>query len=135
MKSLPISKKEFEDFSALQIMQRTGWWAVFSVSRGEKVWPFVCFGRTPEVKRLYIPLGQYPRLREVAQNFISNVDEKGGRFFIKREGVYGIKGENEPPETIPMQFINWKPDDSLARHWAKIEFKFGLKNFPVGERR
>jgi hypothetical protein len=134
IKTLRIGKKEYEDFRDLQIKHRNGWWAVFSVNSDERVWPFVCFGLTPEEKRQYVALDQYPRVREVAQNFISNVDEQGGRFFIKQDGVYGIKGENEPRE-ISQQFVNWKPDDSLAKHWTEINATFALKNFLTRARR
>jgi hypothetical protein len=111
LKQIRISKKEYESFLELEIKRRSEWWAVFSVNRREQIWPFVCYGVTPEEKRQYVSLEEYPRLHELGGNFISSVDEEGGRFFIDERGVFFIKGEKE--EVEPEQFIEWRPDEPL----------------------
>ena len=115
LKHLPMSKREYQALLDLQVKRRSDWPAVFSVNKDEKVWPWVCYGPTPEEERQYAPLADHPRLREIAQNFISNVDEKGGRFFINQTGVFGIKGENEFPGITREQFIDWVPDGPLPQ--------------------
>jgi hypothetical protein len=83
------------------------------VNRHEQVWPFVCYGLTPEEDRKYVLLEEFPRLRQIAESFISNVDENGGRFFIDRNGAFCIKGDDETRGSKPEQFIEWRPDDDL----------------------
>ena len=117
LKQIRISKKEYESFLELEIKRRSKWWAVFSVNRREQIWPFVCYGVTPEEKRQYVSLEEYPRLRELGGNFISSVDEEGGRFFIDERGVFFIKGEKE--EVDPEQFIEWRPDENLPEERSR----------------
>jgi hypothetical protein len=116
-KRIPISRKQYEDLSNLQIKRhKDDWWAVFSANGCENVWPFVCYGPTPEKKKQYVPLYEYPLLQEIAGVLVENVDEKGGRFFIDRKGVFFIEGEDETDmarRTNPEQFIEWKPEKTL----------------------
>ena len=121
IKPIRISKEEWERFLALQIKRREDWYAVFSVNRKEEIWPFVCFGVTPEKDREYVSLDEFPRLREIAGYFIESVKEKGGRLFFSREGVFFIEGETESSGVKPAQFIEWRPDDSLADCWQEAE--------------
>jgi hypothetical protein len=113
LKPLNISMLEYEQLHGLQKKpHKRGWWAVFSVNRHEMVWPFVCYGYTPEDKREYVRLADYTLLRNIAQDFLSNVDEDGGRFFVDKHGVFGIKGEDEK-RGVPQQFLEWRPDEPL----------------------
>lgn len=111
LKPFRITRKEYEDFRALQTRTRHDWWAVFSVNHKEEVWPFVCYGVTPKEKRQYVPLEEHKLLRYIEGCFIENVDEDGGRFFINKSGVFFIKGENETSTSTPEQFVEWKWDD------------------------
>ena len=114
LKPFPITPKEYKEFRDLQDdeKRRPEWWAIFSVNPQEQVWPFVTFKRTPEDKREYVQLENYPLLRQVAQFFVSQFEE-AGRFFISQEGVFGKKGEFHDSKTIPEQFIRWVPDEPL----------------------
>ena len=75
LKPFRITRKEYEDFRALQTRTRHDWWAVFSVNHKEEVWPFVCYGVTPKEKRQYVPLEEHKLLRYIEGCFIENVDE------------------------------------------------------------
>ncbi len=114
LEPIGISKAEYESFRELVKVPRPGWQSVFSVNGREEVWPYVCRKKTPLKDRQYVPLEDYPRLCQVAQYFISNVDECGGRFFINYLGVYFVRGEAEPPGIHPEQFISWKCDENIS---------------------
>lgn len=115
LKSLPIGKFEYEQFHGLQKRKhKGGWWAVFSVNKREEVWPFVCYGLTPKEKRELVPLERHPLLSVVAGIIKERTDEVGGRFFINRHGVFGIKGDDENCGVSPEQFIEWRPDEPLT---------------------
>jgi len=115
LKPIRINKTDYLALLRLEKKPRPGWWAVFSVNGNEQVWPFVCFGLTAEVDRIYVPLNEYPLLRDIAGIFLNNVDEIGGRFFIDGIGVFFIRGEKEVEnsKTVPEQFIVWLLDEPL----------------------
>ena len=115
LKRFRISRRDFDDFKSLQLKPRSRWWAVFSVNPQEQVWPFVCYGHTPEKDRSYVPLERYPLLKATAGFIIEKTDHDGGRFFIDDIGVSCIKGEVEVRGTGPKQVIAWVPDEPLQR--------------------
>jgi len=129
MKSFSISKREVDSFNALQIkVHRREWWAVFSANGHEQVWPFVCYGVTPIEERRYVPEEGHKLLFDVARYFLSNVDDEGGRFFINTKGVFCIKGEIENKHSIPVQFIDWRPDEALTKPVRSFDFSWNLKS-------
>jgi hypothetical protein len=127
VKTLPISKGEYELFLTQQRKDRFDWWAVFSVDKCERVWPYVCRGVTPLKDRHYIEMREHPLLAQVAGNLISRVREIGGRFFINENGVYYLEGDCEPTGSTPIQFIKWRPDAPLINNWMKRDFLMSLR--------
>lgn len=120
IRPVKVSNKEFKEFHSLQEREHKGHWhAVFSVNDIPEVWPFVCYGRTPEEMRRYVELHDYPLLGEIVRYFINDVRKEGGRLFFSQEGVFFIEEENEFEEEYesscvkPLQFIKWIPDESL----------------------
>jgi len=109
-----IARQEYEDFSRLQKESRPGWHAIFSVDPSERVWPFVCYGRTLEENRDYVQLHDYPLLRHIAQYVHTWTNGEGGRFFISETGVFSMVGEDEKKATL-VQVIEWCPDEPLRR--------------------
>lgn len=127
VKTLPISKGEYEAFLSLQREDRFDWWAVFSVDREERVWPYVCRGLTPPEDRHYIETREHPLLAQVAGNLITRVKTIGGRFFINQDGVYYLEGDCEPRGSTPIQFIKWRPDEPLMNNCMKRDFLRSLR--------
>jgi len=127
MKTLPISKEEYEDFLSLQIKDRYDRWAVFSVDGDENVWPYVCRKRTPRKDRQHIETKEHPLLATVVGNLI-RVRDSGGRFFVNQDGVFYLEGDSEPPGSIPVQFIKWRPDGTLIHCCMKRDFLRSLRH-------
>ena len=52
MKSLEITRAEFDKFKELQIRKRWDWPATFSTNARGAIWPYVTNGRTPLQDRI-----------------------------------------------------------------------------------
>jgi hypothetical protein len=127
VKTLPINKREYEEFLLLQRRDRFDWWAVFSVDRDERVWPYVCRKLTPLDDRHYVETRERPLLAQVAGNLVSRVKEIGGRFFINQDGAYYLEGDCEPRGATPVQFIEWRADEPLMNNCMKRDFLNSLR--------
>jgi hypothetical protein len=122
VKPLPINDEEYKKFLLLQHKDRFDWWAVFSVDKDERVWPFVCYKRTPLMDRHYIETKEHLLLATVAGNLIDRVHDIGGRFFINHDGVFYIEGDSEQNKSKPIQFVKWCPDKPLMHICMKRDF-------------
>ena len=100
MKSIPITRVQFQEFRALQQKRRWDWPATFSANPSGDVWPFVGNGYTPLRERVDVK-GCSPVLKWVAEVY-TVIRPEGGRFFIGDSGAFWKNIERKE-----IQFVRW----------------------------
>jgi len=95
MKTLEITKEQFDEFKRLQVKKRWDWPASFSTNIRGAIWPFVTNGRTPLEDRNDVR-GVSPLLDRVADIYTA-LREEGGRFFIGWKGAFWSAQDGDKP--------------------------------------
>ena len=112
MKTLEITREQFDQFKSLQLRKRWDWPATFSTNPQGAIWPYVTNGRTPVEDRANVR-GISPLLDEVADRYMA-MRENGGRFFISWSGAFWRSEDGNCLQTI----VDWKdmspPDEPLT---------------------
>ena len=101
MKTIEITRKQFDEFKQLQVRKRWDWPATFSANPAGQIWPYVTNGPTPDEKRDYVQ-GVSTLLDQVAAIYTAHREE-GGRFFIGWKGAF-YRSEDDDSER---QIILW----------------------------
>lgn len=86
IKTVPLTRDDFDAFREMQILHRDDWEAVFNVDTRGGIYPQVRWGRTPEEEKLYSQ-GTIETLDRIASISVQ-ARGKTGRLFIRQNGVY-----------------------------------------------
>jgi hypothetical protein len=102
MLTIDVTFEEWNDFEELSKEQMTPrWWdnswvGVFTVNSRGHEWSFARWGNTPRNERCRLGIGFVEKLK---QAYLTEVDRKGGRVFVKRKGAFF-----KPRTGKPIQF-------------------------------
>jgi len=113
MKSIPLTKVQFQEFRDLQQKRRWDWPATFSANSKGDIWPYVGNGHTPLRKRVDVK-GCSPILKWVADVYTA-IRPEGGRFFIGDNGAFWKSAGRDP-----VQFLQWDFGEE-QRHQAPVK--------------
>lgn len=86
MKTITLTKSDFQKLRALQEKYRADWPAIFSANRNGQIWVWTHYGNTPRPERICVQ-GQNKIIDAVASEYL-RVRFDLGRFFIDDEGAY-----------------------------------------------
>ena len=106
MKTLDITRAQFEEFKRLQIKKHWRYPIAFGTNSIGEIWPTVTRGRTPEEKRDYVQ-DLSGLLREVASRY-TDLREQSGRLFINYDEAFWMD-EADTRHTI----VAWNCDVDL----------------------
>jgi hypothetical protein len=84
MKTIRITRAEYDQLRELQVRERWDWPAWFSTNQSGFMWPGSTFGRTPDDFRLDVS-GMSKILDQVKDAYLG-IRECGGRFFVNETG-------------------------------------------------
>jgi hypothetical protein len=99
MKSIRITRAQFEELRSIQIKYRMDWPAAFSTNEHGDLWLFAGRSWTHPHKRVDVR-GVFLILDQVADLY-TVLREEGGRFFVDDRGVFWKN------QSTQQQFVQW----------------------------
>ena len=91
MRYVTLTRKEYNQFRAVQVKYRWDWPATFSCNQYHEVWPTSGFGFTRKKDRRYLSRREYPTLHKIVDAYLAARPE-GGRFHVNAVGASMAKG-------------------------------------------